>query len=171
MIGDEVWIPEVSRCLAVEAVEVVLHPCDWDKKEAAEMAATERGGENRFHLVSVTRLDCVGEIGSQTTFAGEFCGLEPIPAMRYANAAWCRYNVEEQITVDLRRREPHCKMMGYHMDVMHKRFPELYEVCKVPTEDLYHWKYVTRTALGDYKDERRLQRGTIGAKRMFQPTL
>lgn len=143
MVGDEVWIPEVSRCLALNGVEIVLHPTDWDCAEAGEMAATERAGENRFHLVSVTRLDCPGKLGSQTTLAGEYIGGEPIPLMRYAQGVWARHNVEEQILVELLRRQAHCKMMGDHLDVLHKRFPELYSVCTMPNHELPTWRNAT----------------------------
>jgi len=149
MIGDEVWIPEVSRCLALEGVEIVLHPTDWDRTEAGDMAATERAGENRFHLVSVTRLDCPGKLGSQTTLAGEFIGGEPIPLMRYAQGVWARHNVEEQIHVELLRRQAHCKMMGDHLDVLHKRFPDLYAVCTVPNHQLPTWRNMMGTGVSE----------------------
>lgn len=136
MIGTELWIPEVGRCLGLEGVELVLHPTDWDRTEAAELAATERAGESRFHLVSVTRLDCLGRIGSQTTKAGEYIRGEPIPLMRYSEGVWARYNVEEQIHVQLRRREPHCKMMGEILDVVEKRFPELCGIITCPKSKL-----------------------------------
>lgn len=167
MIGDEVWIPEVSRCLALEGVELVLHPADWDRVEAAEMAATERGGENRFHLVSVSRLDSPGKVGSQTTLAGEYLGGEPIPLMRYAQGVWARYGVEEQVHVELPRRQAHCKMMGDHLDVLEKRFPDLYEVCTVPTEELFVWKYISDARPGTFVDEHRYVRGTVGVRRKY----
>ena len=110
LIADEVWSPELSRCIALDAAEVVLHPSDWDRKEAAEMAATERATENRFHLVSVNRLDSPGHVGSQTTLAGEYIGGEPIPLMRYGQGIWCRFGVEEIVIVDLPRRQPHCAL-------------------------------------------------------------
>lgn len=165
MLGDEVWIPEVSRILALEGVEIIMHPTDWDRVEAAEMAATERASENKIHLVSVTRLDCPGKIGSQTTLAGEFIGDEPIPLMRFNTGVWCRYNVEEQVLVDLKRREPHCKMMGFHLDVLKKRFPHLYGVCVQPTGDLYTWRNTTKTRPGDYKDEHLPIRSSFSTKR------
>lgn len=100
------------------------------------MACTQRGGENRVHLVSVTRLDSVGPTGSQTTLAGEFTNAEPIPLMRYARGAWTRHGVEEQVPVDLPRRQAHCKMMGFHLDVLKKRFPECYGSFVLPVEKL-----------------------------------
>ena len=112
LIAHEVWNPELSRCIALQAAEAVLHPADWDRVEAAEMAATERATENRFHLVSVHRLDSPGRVGSQTTLAGECIGGEPIPLIRYGHGIWCRFGVEELIVVDLLRRQPHCKMCG-----------------------------------------------------------
>eukprot|EP01062_Namystynia_karyoxenos_P007785 TRINITY_DN12740_c0_g1_i2.p1 TRINITY_DN12740_c0_g1~~TRINITY_DN12740_c0_g1_i2.p1 ORF type:complete len:601 (+),score=213.29 TRINITY_DN12740_c0_g1_i2:97-1899(+) len=128
MIGDEVWIPEVMRVLALQGAEVVAHPCDWDRPEAAHVAATERCSENRVHIVSVARLDNPGGQGSQVAFAGEFQNFEPIPLMRYSQCQWQRYGVEEQLLVPLRRREAHCKMMGFHLDVLATREPKLYSV-------------------------------------------
>ena len=29
VLGDEMWIPEVARCLALAGVEVLLHPTSW----------------------------------------------------------------------------------------------------------------------------------------------
>ena len=60
------------------------------------------------------------------TFAGEFVGGEPIPLMRFAMAQWTRHGVEEQPIFQLRRREPHCKMMGHHLCVLGKCEPALY---------------------------------------------
>jgi len=126
MIDDEVWIPEVSRALALNGVETVLHPCDWDRQEAPNMAAVERTSENRTHLVSVARLDNMAKVGSQVVFAGEFIGGEPIALMRYPMAQWMRYGVEEQMVVTLERREANCKMMGFCLDVLAHRFPQCY---------------------------------------------
>jgi len=126
MIGDEVWIPEVSRVLAVQGAETVLHPCNWDRAEAPHMAAVERTSENRFHLVSVTRLDNQAQVGSQVVYAGEFIGNEPIALMRYPTAQWMRYGVEEQMVIHLSRRQPWCKMMGHHLDVLATRVPGCY---------------------------------------------
>lgn len=128
MIGHEVWVPEVMRCLTRRGAETVLHPCDWDRKEAAHVVASERVSENKTHLVSVARMDNVAEVGSQVTFAGEFIGGEPIPLMRYASAQWTRYGVEEQPLFQLKRREPYCKMMGFHLCVLGKRNPSLYKM-------------------------------------------
>lgn len=164
MIGSEVWIPEVSRCLALEGVEMVLHPTDWDRIEAGEMAATERTSENRFHLVSVTRLDCPGKLGSQTTLAGEYIGGEPIPLMRFPQGVWTRHNVEEQVIVDLHRRQAHCKMMGDHLDPVAKRFPNLYSVCTQPLDELFTWRNTTAARPGDYEDELRPLRGSMNMK-------
>jgi len=126
MLGDEVWLPEVMRVLTLRGAEAVLHPCDWARSEDAAVAASERVSENKTHLVSVARLDNTGAVGSQVTFAGEFMGLEPIPLMRYAMAQWTRHGVEEQPIMPLKRREPYCKMMGWHLDVLGKRDPSLY---------------------------------------------
>jgi len=166
MLEDEVWSPELSRCLALEGVEVVLHPTDWDTVEAGEMAATERGGENRFHLVSVNRIDSPGRLGSQTTLAGEYIGGEPIPLMRYAQGVWCRYGVEEQVMVELQRRQAHCKMMGDHLDVLKKRWPDLYGVCCEPQENLFQWREVASVA-GPVTDGYRYLRGSFSQKRKY----
>mmetsp|Transcript_59368 Transcript_59368/g.109791 ORF Transcript_59368/g.109791 Transcript_59368/m.109791 type:complete len:801 (-) Transcript_59368:27-2429(-) len=169
LIGDEVWIPEVSRCLAINGVELVLHPTNWDRPEAAEMAATERASENRFHLVSVTRLDGAAKFGSQTTLAGEYVGGEPIPLMRYPQGVWTRYGVEEQVLVDLPRRQPHCKMMGLYLDVLRKRFPHLYGVCTKPEQELYTWRNTTSAdpEVQGFLTEVRTQRGAAGRRREY----
>lgn len=138
MIGSELWIPEIGRCLALLGAECVLHPTDWDRPEAGDLAATERSGESRVHLVSVTRLDSPGRFGSQTTVAGEYLGGEPIPLMRYCQGVWARYGVEEQILVELQRRQAHCKMMGEILDVLEKRYPELCSIVTTPTAQLPH---------------------------------
>jgi len=126
-IGDEIWIPEVARVLALNGSETMLHPCDWDRREACHACAVERCSENRIHILSVTRLDNIGREGSQVAFAGEFINGEPIPLMRYPQCQWQRYGVEEQLIVELRRREPHCKMMGFNLDVLATRQPKLYD--------------------------------------------
>jgi len=167
MIGDEVWIPEVSRCLAIEGVEIVLHPADWERPEAGEMAACERSTENRFHLVSVTRLDCKGKLGSQTMLAGEYTGGEPIPLARYGQGVWTRHNVEEQVHVELARRQTHCKMMGDHLDVLRKRFPTLYGACTKPSEELFTWRNTTKKRPSDFPDDLRDVRRTLGLRRQF----
>jgi len=167
MIGSEVWIPEVARCLALQGAEVLLHPADWDRAEAGEMAATERASENRVHVVSVTRLDCPGRLGSQTTLAGEYVGGEPIPLMRYPQGVWCRHGVEEQVIVDLPRRQAHCKMMGDHLDVLRKRFPELYGVCTRPEGELFTWRSITSFRPEHYRDALLPMRGAVGVKRKY----
>jgi hypothetical protein len=127
VIGDEMWVPEIARVLALNGVETMLHPCDWDRREAPHCCATERCSENRTHILSVTRLDNIAREGSQVAFAGEFINGEPIPLMRFSQCQWQRYGVEEQLHVDLKRREPHCKMMGFNLDVLATRQIELYE--------------------------------------------
>merc|ERR1712014_26543 len=82
---------------------------------------------NRTHILSVTRLDNTAREGSQVAFAGEFINGEPIALMRYSQCQWQRYGVEEQLLVELKRREPHCKMMGFNLDVLATRQPKLYE--------------------------------------------
>lgn len=51
MIGNEVWLPEMARILSLQGAEVIVHPVDWDRLEAATMAAVERTEENRTHLI------------------------------------------------------------------------------------------------------------------------
>lgn len=132
IIGDEMWVPEIARVLTLKGTETVLHPCDWDRREAPHVCTTERCSENRVHILSVTRLDNIGREGSQVAFAGEFIGGEPIPLMRYSQCQWQRYGVEEQLHIELQRREPHCKMMGFNLDVLATRQPKLYS-CMVAT--------------------------------------
>lgn len=128
VIGDEMWLPEVARVLALSGTETILHPCDWERREAPHVCAVERCSENRVHILSVTRLDNIGREGSQVAFAGEFLDGEPIPLMRYPQCQWQRFGVEEQLLVDLKHREPYCKMMGFHLDVLATRQPKLYAI-------------------------------------------
>jgi predicted amidohydrolase/ABC-type nitrate/sulfonate/bicarbonate transport system substrate-binding protein len=133
MIGEEMWIPEVPRCLALDGAEFILHPCSWDRAEQPHIAAVERCSENRVHVVSVARLDNPAEVGSQVVMAGEFVGGEPIALMRYPTAQWMRYGVEEQLVLTMKRREANCKMMGFHLDVLRKRHPECYASLAAPS--------------------------------------
>merc|ERR1712124_148685 len=114
-----------------------------------------------------TRIDCPGKLGSQTTLAGEYIGGEPIPLMRYSQGVWCRHGVEEQVHVDLPRREAHCKMMGDHLDVLKKRWPATYGVCTVPNKDLFTWGNTTTARPGSYRDEYCYLRGPHGVKRKY----
>jgi predicted amidohydrolase len=72
MIGNEVWLPEVCRILTLRGAEVISHPADWDRVEAATMAAVERTEENRTHLISCARTDNVANFGSQIVVADRF---------------------------------------------------------------------------------------------------
>lgn len=126
MIGSEVWVPEVMRLLTLRGAEVVVHPANWDRREAPEMAATERTEENRVHLVSVNRLDSPALVGSQIVRADPFIPGQPIALMRYPSAQWTRHGFEEQLIVRLDLRESHNKMMGYHLDPVGSRQPQLY---------------------------------------------
>lgn len=128
MIGDEVWLPEVARVLALQGAELIAHPCSWDRPEAAYLAATERTEENRVHLVSAARLDNPAGVGSQIVRANEFQGGEPIALMRYPTGYWTRPGFEEQLVVELDLREAHSKMMGHHLDVFATRVPDLYGI-------------------------------------------
>ena len=126
MIDDEVWVPEVARLLTLEGAEVIAHPTDWRVPEAAHVAATERTEENRVHLVSCTRLDSPADVGSQVVRSDEFAPGQPIALMRYPTGYWSRPGFEEQLLVELDLRESHSKMMGYHLDPVATRSPELY---------------------------------------------
>jgi predicted amidohydrolase len=126
MIGEEVWVPEVSRVLALEGAELVVHPTSWTSVDARDVAATERTEENRFHLVSVTRLDCPAGIGSQALRADDFVPGQPIAVMRYPTGYWTRPGFEEQLVLELDLSEAHDKMMGHHLDPLAKRAPHLY---------------------------------------------
>jgi predicted amidohydrolase len=133
MLGDEVWIPEVMRVLALRGAEVVLHPCSWDRTEAATVAATERTEENRVHLVSVARLDNPAGFGSQVLRADLFEAGQPIAVMRYPTGHWTRPGFEEQVVVTLDLREANSKMMGHHLDPLRTRAPQLYGVMSEPS--------------------------------------
>lgn len=133
MIGDEVWIPEVARILALEGAEIICHPTCWDRHEAAHVAATERTEENRVHLVSTTRLDGPTDIGSQIVRANAFQGGEPIALMRYPTGYWTRPGFEEQLVIELDLDESHSKLMGPHLDPLATRAPQLYEAFVKPT--------------------------------------
>ena len=126
MIGEEVWVPEVARVLAVEGAELIVHPTSWTTPDAMHVAATERTEENRVHLVSVTRLDCPAGLGSQIVRADDFRPGQPIAVMRYPTGYWTRPGFEEQLLLDLDLRESNDKMMGYHLDPLATRAPQLY---------------------------------------------
>ncbi|GAB3273708.1 carbon-nitrogen hydrolase family protein [Kineosporia babensis] len=126
MIGAEVWLPEVARVLTVRGAEIIAHPTDWDRPEAATIAAVERTEENRTHLISATRLDCPAGLGSQVVQADEFVFGQPIALMRFPTVWTCRSGFEEQMRVDLDLRESHSKVMGFHLDPLATRQPHLY---------------------------------------------
>ncbi|MEO3787520.1 carbon-nitrogen hydrolase family protein [Actinocorallia sp. B10E7] len=126
MIGEEVWVPEVSRVLAVEGAELIVHPTSWTTPDAMHVAATERTEENRVHLVSVTRLDCPANLGSQVVRADDFEPGQPIAVMRYPTGYWTRPGFEEQLLLELDLRESNDKMMGHHLDPLATRAPHLY---------------------------------------------
>jgi predicted amidohydrolase len=128
MLGNEVWLPEVSRILSLRGAEVIVHPCDWDRLEAATMAATERTEENRTHLVSCARTDNLAVYGSQIVIADRFIFGQCIALMRYPTAVWSRTGFEENIFLELDLMDSHSKVMGYHLDPLGTRQPELYDV-------------------------------------------
>ncbi len=126
MIGTEVWLPEVARLLTLRGAELIAHPTNWDRREAADCAAVERTEENRVHLLSVNRLDSPAEIGSQIVRSDPFVPGQPVALMRYPSAQWTRYGFEEQLFQRLDLRESHNKMMGFHLDPVGSRQPNLY---------------------------------------------
>ena len=127
LISDEIWVPEVPRVLAVEGAEMLAHPTDWDRDDAAKVAAVERSEENRVHIVSSTRLDSPSTVGSQVIRADQFLGGAPIALMRYPTGYWSRPGFEEQVAITLDLREARSKMMGLHLDPLATRSPHLYE--------------------------------------------
>jgi len=127
MIGDEVWLPEVMRILTLRGAEIVAHPADWDRLEAATMAATERTEENRTHLVSVARTDNAAGFGSQVVIADRFIPGQPVAVMRYPTAVWSRTGFEEDLFVDLDLNDSHSKVQGFHLDPLATRQPHLYD--------------------------------------------
>ncbi|MEU5990009.1 carbon-nitrogen hydrolase family protein [Spirillospora sp. NPDC047418] len=128
MIGEEVWVPEAARALALGGAEVIVHPTTWTTPDAMHVAATERTEENRVHLVSVNRLDDPAGLGSQVVRADDFVPGQPIAVMRYPTGYWTRPGFEEQLLIELDLRESNDKMMGRHLDPLAKRHPELYGV-------------------------------------------
>ncbi|GAB3430263.1 nitrilase-related carbon-nitrogen hydrolase [Actinophytocola sediminis] len=128
LIGDEVWVPEMARVLALEGAELIVHPTSWTSPSAMRVAATERTEENRVHLVSVTRMDNAAGLGSQALRADDFAPGQPIAVMRYPTGYWTRPGFEEQLLLDLDLRESNDKMMGHHLDPLATRAPWLYSM-------------------------------------------
>lgn len=128
MIGNEVWLPEVSRILALRGAEIIAHPVSWDRLEAATQAATERTEENRVHLVSVARTDNPAGHGSQVVVADRFIPGQPVAVMRYPTAYSSRTGFEEDLFLDLDLVDSHSKVQGYHLDPLATRQPHLYDV-------------------------------------------
>ena len=126
MIGDEVWLPEMARILSLRGAEVILHPVDWNRVEAAHQAATERTEENRTHLVSVARTDNPAGVGSQVVVNDRFMPGQPIALMRYPTAMWTRPGFEEDLFVTLDLMDSHSKVQGFHLDPLATRQPALY---------------------------------------------
>ncbi|MGL3148979.1 nitrilase-related carbon-nitrogen hydrolase [Microbacterium sp. A82] len=128
MIGNEIWLPEISRILALRGAEIIAHPADWDRLEAPTQAATERTEENRVHLVSTARTDNPAGYGSQIVVADRFIPGQPIAVMRYPTAYTSRTGFEENIFLDLDLVDSHSKVQGYHLDPLATRQPNLYDV-------------------------------------------
>jgi predicted amidohydrolase len=126
MIGTEVWIPEMARILTLQGAEIIAHPTDWDRVEAATTAAVQRTEENRVHLISSSRLDNPAGFGSQVVEADEFVPGQPIALMRFPTAWTCRSGFEEQMKVELDLRGSNSKVQGFHLDPVATRQPEIY---------------------------------------------
>lgn len=126
MIGDEVWLPEMARILSLRGAEVILHPVDWNRVEAAHQAATERTEENRTHLVSVARTDNPAGVGSQVVLSDRFMPGQPIALMRYPTAMWTRTGFEENLFLTIDLMDSHSKVQGFHLDPLATRQPALY---------------------------------------------
>jgi predicted amidohydrolase len=126
MIGTEVWIPELARVLTVRGAEIIAHPTNWDRREAATTAAVQRTEENRVHLVSSARLDNAAGFGSQVVEADEFVPGQPIALMRFPTAWTCRTGFEEQMKIELDLRGSNSKVQGLHLDPVATRQPFLY---------------------------------------------
>jgi predicted amidohydrolase len=126
MIGNEVWLPEVARILSLRGAEVIAHPANWDRVEAATMAAVERTEENKTHLISSARTDNPAVFGSQIVTADRFRPGQCIALMRYPTAIWSRTGFEENIFLELDLQDSHSKMMGVYLDTLATRQPKLY---------------------------------------------
>jgi predicted amidohydrolase len=126
MIGNEVWLPEMARILSLRGAEVIAHPADWDRVEAATCAAVERTEENRTHLVSCARTDNPANFGSQIVIADRFVFGQCIALMRYPTAVWSRTGFEENIFYELDLQDSHSKMQGFYLDPLATRNPALY---------------------------------------------
>ncbi|MET4637283.1 carbon-nitrogen hydrolase family protein [Mycetocola sp. 2940] len=127
MIGDEIWLPEVARILTLRGAEVIAHPANWDRLEAATQAATERTEENRTHLISCARTDNPAGFGSQIVIADRFLPGQPVALMRYPTAVSSRTGFEENIFLELDLMDSHSKVQGFHLDPVATRQPHLYD--------------------------------------------
>jgi predicted amidohydrolase len=128
MLGNEVWLPEMARILSLRGAEIIAHPADWDRLEAATMAAVERTEENRTHLVSCARTDNKGNFGSQIVLADRFRLGQPIALMRLPTAVWSRTGFEENIFLEIDLMDSHSKVQGFHLDPLKTRNPDLYRI-------------------------------------------
>ncbi|MBH0130639.1 carbon-nitrogen hydrolase family protein [Salinibacterium sp. NK8237] len=138
MIGNEVWLPEITRILSLRGAEIIAHPTSWDRLEAATQAATERTEENRVHLISTARTDNAAGYGSQIVVADRFIFGQPVALMRYPTAYTSRTGFEEDMFIDLDLTDSHSKMQGYHLDPLATRQPHLYDVLVDTTEEIAH---------------------------------
>ena len=127
MIGNEVWLPEMARILTLRGAEVIAHPADWDRIEAATCAAVERTEENRTHVVSCARTDNPAKFGSQIVLADRFVFGQCIALMRYPTAIWSRTGFEENIFYELDLQDSHSKVQGFYLDPVATRQPKLYD--------------------------------------------
>lgn len=87
MTGNKVWLPEMSRALALRGAQIIVYPCDWDRKEAEIMAAVETEEEHRAHLFSCIRTDNVARFGSQIVVTDRYRPGQCITLMCYPTVA------------------------------------------------------------------------------------
>ncbi len=101
MIGDEIWLPEISRILALRGAEVVAHPVVLGSPGGGDQAATERTEENRVHLVSTADRQPGRHTEARSWSRTGSSPGQPIAVMRYPDRLWSRTGFEEDIFLDL----------------------------------------------------------------------
>jgi predicted amidohydrolase len=128
MLGNEVWLPEMSRILTIRGTEIITHLTSCDRIETATMTAVERTEENRVHLISCARTDNVAKFGSQIVIADRYRAGQCIALMRYPTAVWSRTGFEENIFLELDLLDSWSKCQGVFLDPVATRQPKLYDV-------------------------------------------
>lgn len=112
--------------MSLRGAEIIAHPANWDRIEAATLAAVERVEENRTHLVSCARTDNPAKLGSQIVIADRFRPGQFIALMRYPTAIWSPTGFEENIFLELDLQDSNSKVQGFHLDPLATRQPKLY---------------------------------------------